>query len=79
MPDSGGERGEPVPAIVNVAACPEALPAHDRATDHAINVVGWAVDNAGTLLALAVSADGSLQVIAHERVVFDHAVRPTDY
>lgn len=67
------------PSIVHVAACPEALPAHDTATDRAVNVVGWAVDEAGGLHAIAVLANGSVEVIGRDRIVFDHAVRPTDY
>jgi streptogramin lyase len=79
MADTAGEQAEPTAWIVNVAACPEALAAHDAATDRAINVVGWAVDNGGGLHALAVSPDGTVRLISHERIVFDHAVRPTDY
>ena len=67
------------PWIVNVATYQEALAAHARSDDKAVNVIGWAVDNQGAVYAVAVVADGSVRLVAMEALIFDHAVRPTDY
>ncbi len=67
------------PWIVAVATYPEVLSAHERTGEIAINVIGWAVDNSGGVHALAVASDGSTRLVPIDSVVFDHAVRPTDY
>jgi hypothetical protein len=65
--------------VVDIATCTEAMPAHERSTERALNVIGWAVDDGGTLHAVAVSGDGAVHLVAREQILFDHAVRPTDY
>ncbi len=64
---------------VAIASCPEPLPAHERSGDRAVNVIGWAIDEAGGIQAVCVRADGSVHLVGRESILFDHAVRPTDY
>ncbi len=64
---------------VAIATCPEPLPAHERTGERAINVVGWAVDESGAIQGVCVRGDGSVHLVDRESILFDHAVRPTDY
>lgn len=76
--ESAGSGGR-IQRSLFVSACQEPLPAHDRATDTALNVVAWTIDEERHLRALAISPDGSMRDVAADDLVFDHALRPTNY
>lgn len=79
QPGGPERRGGRTRRSLFVAACQEALPAHDRTNDQALNVMAWTIDEDRTLRALAICPDGSVRDVAADDLVFDHSLRPTNY